>query len=366
RRAQRKSSDLQADVTARTTELLQASADLILFGAATARHEQLRRLDDELTTASRTAAVTRGLGSGLAYLGVGLTSVTCLVLGILAGVPGPALAVLALTPLAIAELVAGLPEAAQRLLGAGQSARRLAELDVVPTPQSEPAGPHQAPPAARIETDHLSVRWPDADVDAVRDVDLVLAPHQRLVLTGPSGAGKSTFIAALMRNLDPSSGRVLLDNTNTRLYTSESVRAQMAWCGPDAHLFDSTLAENLRLANPHATNPQLRTALEQAHLRRWLDSLPDGLDTRLGAHGTPISGGERQRLAVARALLSARPILLLDEPTAHLDAPTATVLATDLMAITNDKTTIIVTHRPHDFAGLPAIDLTTRHERVSR
>jgi ATP-binding cassette subfamily C protein CydCD len=357
RRAQLRSAVLQAEVTARTTELMQASADLIAFGASDARREQLRALDARLTTAARKAALIRGLGSGLAILGVGLTSVVCLVLGILAGVPGPALAVLALTPLAIAEVVAGLPEAAQRLLGAGHAARRLTELDAIPTPQSEPAAPHQAPPATSIEANRLSVRWPGADVDAVHDVDLVLGPRQRVMLTGPSGAGKSTLIAALMRNLEPSAGQVLMDHADTRLYASDSVRGTLAWCGPDAHLFDSTLAENLRLAKPRATTAQLRAALSQARLGTWLDGLPDGLDTRLGTHGTPVSGGERQRLAVARALLSDRPILLLDEPTAHLDTPTATALANDILTATRNKSTIIVTHRAHEFPRVPAIAL---------
>jgi ATP-binding cassette subfamily C protein CydCD len=357
RRAQLRSAVLQAEVTARTTELMQASADLIAFGASDARHEQLRTLDERFTTTDGKAALTRGLGSGLATLGVGLTSVVSLTLGILAAVPGPALALLALTPLAIAEVVAGLPEAAQRLLGAGHAARRLAELDTIATPQSEPAAPHQVPPVTSIQTNHLSVRWPGAQTDAVHDVDLVLGPRQRVVLTGPSGAGKSTLIAALMRNLDPSAGQITMDHADTRLYVSDSVRRHIAWCGPDAHLFDSTLAENLRLANPGATTTQLRAALSQAHLGSWLDSLPDGLDTRLGTHGTPISGGERQRLAVARALLSDRPILLLDEPTAHLDAPTAAALAKDILTATRGKSTIIVTHHASEFTGLPVFAL---------
>ncbi|MET0234286.1 MAG: thiol reductant ABC exporter subunit CydC, partial [Kibdelosporangium sp.] len=358
RRAQRQSAVLQADVTARTTELLQASADLIAFDAATARHAQLRALDDQLTATARKAARTRGLGSGIATLGVGLTSVTCLGLGILAAVPGPILAVLALTPLAVAELVAGLPEAAQRLLGAGHAARRLADLGTIPTPQSEPAAPHQAPPVNHLEAKQVSVRWPGATQEAVHGVDIAIEPGYRIVVTGPSGCGKSTFIAALMRNLDPSAGHILLDAADSRLYTSDSVRSQLAWCGADAHIFDSTLAENLRLANPTADQAQLRSALERAQLGLWLDSLPEGFDTRLGTHGTPISGGERQRLAVARALLSDRPVLLLDEPTAHLDPPTAQALAIDILAATQGKSAVIVTHRADEFAGLPTFNVT--------
>jgi len=356
RRAQRSTARLRADLTAGTVELLQASADLITHDAAVRRHARLRELDGVLTDLQRRSAAWRGLGGGLATLGVGLTSVACLALGILAAVPGPALAVLALTPLATAELVAGLPEAAQRLLGASGSARRLAELDTLPAPHT-PAT-ELAPVATELAAEHLSVRWPGAAADAVQDVDLRIGPGRRLALTGRSGAGKSTVIAALLRYLDPSAGRVLLDGRDTLSYAGDSVRDRIAWCGPETHLFDSTLRENLRLARPAASDAGLRAALGRAQLSSWLADLPDGLDTALGTHGTPVSGGERQRIGVARALLSDRPIVLLDEPTAHLDTPTATALAADVLKATEGRSALVVTHRPAEFSELPAVDLS--------
>ncbi|MEQ0557985.1 thiol reductant ABC exporter subunit CydD [Amycolatopsis sp. NEAU-NG30] len=356
RRAQRSTARLQADLTAGTVELLQASPDLISHDAAARRHARLRELDAVLTACRRRSAAWRGLGAGVATLGVGLTSVACLVLGIVAAVPGPALAVLALLPLATAELVAGLPEAAQRLLGASASARRLAELSALPAPHS--AAGATAPAAAELAASQLTLRWPFSAVDAVEDVNLRIGPGTRLALTGRSGAGKSTVLAALMRHLDPAAGRVLLDGVDTLTFTGDSVREQVAWCGPETHLFDSTLRENLRLARPDASDAQLRTALGRAQLSRWLSDLPDGLDTRLGAHGTPVSGGERQRIGVARAVLSDRPIFLLDEPTAHLDAPTASALAADILAATEGRSALVVTHRPAEFAELPAVNVT--------
>nr|WP_225956683.1 thiol reductant ABC exporter subunit CydD [Amycolatopsis lexingtonensis] len=359
RRAQRETARLRADLTAGTVELLQASADLIACDAAARRHVRLRELDAAVTALNRRSAAWRGLGGGIATLGVGLTSVACLALGVLAvragTISGPALAVLALMPLATAELVAGLPEAAQRLLGASGSARRLAELDALPAPHM--AGTATAPAAAELTAERLSVRWPSAPRDAVHEVDLRIGQGRRITLTGRSGAGKSTVIAALMRYLDPSSGRVLLDRTDTLACDGDSVRERIAWCGPETHLFDSTLRENLRLARPAAADPDLRAALERAQLGPWFAGLPDGLDTTLGAHGTPVSGGERQRVGVARALLSDRPILLLDEPTAHLDAPTAAALAADVLAATEGRSALVVTHRPAEFASLPAVRL---------
>ncbi|WP_206796394.1 thiol reductant ABC exporter subunit CydD [Amycolatopsis sp. MtRt-6] len=359
RRAQRETARLRTELAAGTVELLQASADLIVHDAAVRRHHRLRELDAGLTALARRSAIRRGLGSGIATLGVGLTSIACLVLGILAvragTIPGPALAVLALTPLATAELVAGLPEAAQRLLGAGHAACRLADLDAVQDSEPEPVIP--APAAAELAAEHLAVRWPSSHHDAVRDVTLRLGPGRRLALTGRSGAGKSTVIAALMRYLTPTAGHVLLDDVDTRTYDGDSVREQIAWCGPETHLFDSTLRENLRLARPAAADAELRAALDLAQLGPWLHALPDGLDTALGTHGTAVSGGERQRIGVARALLSDRPILLLDEPTAHLDAPTAAALAADVLTATDGRSTLVVTHRPAEFAKLPTIAL---------
>ncbi|GAB3147524.1 thiol reductant ABC exporter subunit CydD [Amycolatopsis stemonae] len=367
RRAQLETAKLRSDLTAGTVELLQASADLIVHDAAVRRHSRLRELDAALTSLQRRSAGWRGLGGGVATLGVGLTSLTCLTLGIAAvrtgAIPGPALAVLALVPLATAELVAGLPEAAQRLLGAAGSARRIAELDVLAAPHT--AGAASAPAAAGLAAERLSVRWPGEPADAVQDVTLRIGHARRIALTGRSGAGKSTVIAALMRYLDPSAGRVLLDDTDTLACTGDSVRERIAWCGPDTHLFDSTLRENLRLARPAASDTELRTALSRAQLGPWLSSLPEGLDTPLGAHGTPVSGGERQRIGVARAVLSGRPILLLDEPTAHLDAPTATALAADVLAATRNRATLVVTHRPAEFPALPAVDLDAAYSSSS-
>ncbi|MER6799409.1 ATP-binding cassette domain-containing protein, partial [Amycolatopsis mediterranei] len=223
-------------------------------------------------------------------------------------------------------------------------------------PHSVSADP--APAAVELAAERLSVRWPQATADAVQDVDLHIGHGRRLALTGRSGAGKSTVIAALMRYLDPSAGRILLDDTDTLTCDDDSVRERIAWCGPETHLFDSTLRENLRLARPSADDSDLRAALELAQLGPWLCRLPDGLDTTLGAHGTPVSGGERQRIGVARALLSDRPILLLDEPTAHLDAPTAAALAADVLAATEGRSALVVTHRPAEFAALPAVEVT--------
>jgi ATP-binding cassette subfamily C protein CydCD len=130
-----------------------------------------------------------------------------------------------------------------------------------------------------------------------------------------------------------------------------------AWCGAAAHLFDNTLRANLALASPAATDEALAAALERAQLGGWLATLPAGLDTPIGEHGKAVSGGERQRIGVARALLADRPITILDEPTAHLDPHTADALAAELLHLTRGQTALIVTHRPEQTPGLPQLHL---------
>jgi ABC-type multidrug transport system fused ATPase/permease subunit len=157
----------------------------------------------------------------------------------------------------------------------------------------------------------------------------------------------------LLRFLDPAEGRVTIGGHDLREYRQEDVRATFALAGQDAHLFDSTIRENLRLARPQADEPELWAALQRARLADWVASLPAGLDTQMGEEGTMLSGGQRQRLVLARAFLSGAPVLLLDEPTAHLDPPTAQALLDDVLAAAGDRTVLLITHRPE---GLDRMD----------
>jgi ABC-type multidrug transport system fused ATPase/permease subunit len=144
----------------------------------------------------------------------------------------------------------------------------------------------------------------------------------------------------------------------------DDVRRVVGLLAQDAYVFDSTVLENVRLARPDATTEQVRAALAGARLLGWLDALPDGLDTWVGQHGARMSGGERQRLALARILLADPPVLVLDEPTEHLDARTADDLTRDLLDATHGRSVLMVTHR---LAGLEAMDevVVLDHGRVA-
>jgi ABC-type multidrug transport system fused ATPase/permease subunit len=187
-------------------------------------------------------------------------------------------------------------------------------------------------------------------------VDLDLPAGCRVALTGPNGAGKSTLLAVLARHLDPASGSYTWDGVDVMDAPLDDVRGRIALVDDEPHVFATSLRHNLLVAAPSAGDADLRDALERAGLTGLLAELPDGLDTLVGANGRGLSGGERARLGIARALVSRRPVVLLDEPVAHLDSPTALAVLTDLMRAEEGDTTrtiLMVTHRPE---GLPLFD----------
>ena len=187
----------------------------------------------------------------------------------------------------------------------------------------------------------------------LREVTFAAGPGEAVALIGPSGAGKTTVTNLLLRFLDPEEGRVTLAGSDLRSLRQEDVRRVFGLAGQDAHVFDSTIRENLRLARPQASDAELHDALAKAHLADWVATLPDGLDALVGEDGRRLSGGQRQRLVVARALLADAPVLLLDEPTAHLDPPTAEALVRDVLDAADGKSVLLITHRPE---GLDLVD----------
>jgi ABC-type multidrug transport system fused ATPase/permease subunit len=212
------------------------------------------------------------------------------------------------------------------------------------------AGPH-------LRVEGASARWrPDGPI-VVSTVDLDLPPGHLVALVGPSGSGKSTVAALLVRLLDPVAGRVTLDGVDLRRRTGDDVRTLVTLVDSEAHLFDTSIGTNLRLGRRDAGAAELEAVLRRVRLWDWVRALPDGLDTRVGEGGALVSGGERRRLALARALLKDSPILVLDEPTEHLDPPTAAAVTADLLDATRGRSVVLITHRPY---GLDAVDTIIR------
>ncbi|WP_037685041.1 thiol reductant ABC exporter subunit CydD [Streptomyces aureocirculatus] len=209
----------------------------------------------------------------------------------------------------------------------------------------------RAPFPLRLQAVHA--RYDGQDRDALADVSLTLERGHRVAVVGPSGSGKTTLAHVLLRFLGTAGGTYTLGGTDVAALDGDAVRRSVGLCAQDAHVFDSTVRENLLLARKNADDGELYAALAAARLDGWVRSLPDGLDTPVGEHGARLSGGQRQRLALARALLADFPVLVLDEPAEHLDLPTADALTADLLAATEGRTTVLITHR---LVGLDEVD----------
>ena len=358
RRTERQLAPARATLATRVADLLGGTAELTVAGALPARQEQLRAADTLLTRIASRAAAATALGGGLSALVCGLTVVAAAAVGVPAvndgRLSGVALAVVVLTPLAAFEAVAGLPLAVQYRQRVARSAERVFEVLDAPVPVQEPWTPAEEPGSPfPLEVRGLSARYPGSGHDALASLDLTLTPGRRIAVVGPSGSGKTTLAQVLLRFLDASSGTYRLGGVEASALDSDTVRRSVGLCAQDAHVFDSTIRENLRLARPGATDAELADALSRARLLDWVRALPEGLDTAVGEHGARLSGGQRQRLALARALLADFPVLVLDEPAEHLDLPTADALSADLLAATRGRATVLITHR---LTGLEAVD----------
>ncbi|WP_190174474.1 thiol reductant ABC exporter subunit CydD [Streptomyces mirabilis] len=358
RRAEHRLSPARGALATRVADLLTGTAELTVAGALPTRTAEARRADTVLTRIASRAATATALGDGLTALATGLTVAATALVGAQAvadgRLSGVAMAVVVLTPLAAFEAVLGLPLAVQYRQRVRRSAERVYEVLDAPDPVREPELPQPAPASPfPLRVQGLGARHAGQDRDALAGLDLTLEQGRRVAVVGPSGSGKTTLAQVLLRFLDAEAGTYTLGGTDAYGMDGDDVRRLVGLCAQDAHLFDSTVRENLLLARKNATEAELRDALARARLLEWADGLPDGLDTLIGEHGARLSGGQRQRLALARALLADFPVLVLDEPAEHLDLPTADALTADLLAATEGRTTLLITHR---LAGLAAVD----------
>lgn len=358
RRAERRLAPARGELATRVTDLLTGTAELTVAGALEDRKGRTRESDGLLTRIAARGSAAAGLGGGLSALVCGLTVVAAAAVAANAvhdgRLSGVAMAVAVLTPLAAFEAVNGLPLAVQYRQRVRRSAERVYEVIDAPVPVAEPEQPTTAPASPfPLRLTGLTARHPGQERAALRDLDLTLEAGRRIAVVGPSGSGKTTLAQVLLRFLDPAEGAYSLGGSDARTLDGDDVRALVGLCAQDAHIFDSSVRENLRLARTGASEEQLRQALAAARLLEWADALPDGLDTLVGEHGERISGGQRQRLALARVLLADFPVLVLDEPAEHLDLATADALTADLLAATEGRTTVLITHR---LAGLEAVD----------
>jgi thiol reductant ABC exporter CydD subunit len=202
------------------------------------------------------------------------------------------------------------------------------------------------PSTSEIRIEHLEVCYPDRTLPALREVSLLLAPGEVVALAGPSGCGKSSLLGVLLGLVPVSHGSITVGGVDLNDLDPDAWRTQVAWVPQRPHLFTRSIADNVRLGRPDATDRELRSAIADAGLDDVVSALPDGLATTLGVGGAGLSAGERQRVALARAFLRNAPLLLLDEPTANLDGATEEGVLSAVRRLMVGRTVVMAAHRP--------------------
>ncbi|MGO4957560.1 ABC transporter ATP-binding protein [Luteococcus sp. Sow4_B9] len=365
----RDSMQLNADMSAMMTERFTVSGALLvkLFG----------RLQDEHDMFAAKAAQVRETGVTIAMVGrlfmTAMTLVAALATALVYGAGGwmaikGSLTVGTLTALVglLARLYGPLVQLTNvrvDVMSALVSFERVFEvLDLEPLIKDAPDA-RRASGVASIDFDDVSFTYPDPELvslpslepvtpghesrnqQVLDGVDFHVSPGQTVALVGPSGAGKTTITNLLTRLYDVTGGRVRVGGDDVRELTQASLQEMVGYVTQDAHMFHDTIRNNLAYGAPSATEQQMRDALAAAQILPLVDRLPDGLETMVGERGYRLSGGERQRFAIARLLLKAPPIVVLDEATAHLDSESEVAVQRALDAAMHDRTSVVIAHR---------------------
>lgn len=340
-----------AQLNAEMVSVIQGITDLVAYSQEFIVKQRVEHLLEVTSRSQRRLVLGNGLVNGLM---VALTNLT-LVLVLWFAIPlveggaleGYRLAVLAVLTLASFEAVNSLPQAAQLLRGNVESAARLFELSDQTPAVVEPVHAVKVPESQtpHLSINHLTFRYADRSMPTLNDISLSLTPPKKIAIVGESGAGKSTIIQLLLRYWEYEKGEILLNGVDYKKLDSRDIRRFFGVVSATPYLFSATLRQNLLIARPDADEQQLLRIIERVGLKNWLDSLPNGLDTWVGEHGQLMSGGERQRLAAGRAILSSAPFILLDEPTTGLDSLSELQLMRTLFNLFRERGILWVTHR---------------------
>jgi len=353
--------DLEGDVA----ESLAGLSELVGWGRTDRLVGEVDRRTEVLCGIDRRLARLRGVASGLGALLVGLAATTVLALAVPMVTTGELqpvyLALMPLVTLAAFEAVLPLAASMEHLGRARSAAARLDELVDADPELRDPVAPAPAPRPVRpgsgidLDVEHLSFSYDQGVPPVLQDVSFRVPSGACAAVIGPSGCGKSTLVALLLRFWDYQTGSLRLGGTELSDLRADDARRLVATVQQHDHLFDTTVRDNLLLADPDADDVHLLAALDAADARGFIAALDgglsDGLGSRIGENGTRLSGGERQRLMIARALLAEAPVLVLDEATAHLDAPTEERVLAGVRRWHGDRTLILISHRAAVAAG---------------
>jgi len=364
-RADRELAPLRGELANQVLEIVENLDVLTAFDALPSRLSELDSTDRNLRRATLRRSVGVGVQTAIVSLFAGAATLGALYVGIPALSTGggvlsptllvPTLAVAVLVPMSVFEIFGMIPLAVSAWRQVRVSAQRVADVvplgvpTEIPTDTTTPEAlllPGQVAPSIVVDLKDLGARWPGQTEAGVAGVTLRLAPGDRVHLAGPSGAGKTTLAQALVRFLDYT-GSFRLNGVEARLLDQTEIRKVVGLCEQRPWLFDDSIRQNLLFARDTATDVELGDVLARVGLADWTFQR-GGLDARVGERGALVSGGQAQRIALARALLADFPVLIVDEPTANVDAEGADALVRDILTAAADshRAVLLISHTP--------------------
>jgi thiol reductant ABC exporter CydC subunit len=351
---------LAGALSAHVVDAMHGAPDLLAFGADGAMLERLDAMSDRAGALERQEARANALASLVTQFCLAAALIAVLATSVAAvhahHLDPVMVAVLPLAALATFEPIPGIALAVSRARAVRAAAIRLLALEAVPIPVIEPTTPATLPAGTPgIAFTGASLRYASDLPRALDGITVDVAAGDRVAVTGSSGAGKSSLVNALLRFWPLEEGTVTLGEIPTDRLAQSEVRATCALVDQRAQLFAGTVRSNVTLGRPDASDHEIEAALSAAQLSSWVAALPSGLETPVGDEGVAVSGGERRRLAVARALVAGGRVLVLDEPTAGLDAPLADQLVDDVLAAAGPRSVLLITHRRSEAERCDAI-----------
>lgn len=361
RRSRHQLATCRADLNAVLVDGIQGLSDLLAANQERGQFIQLLKTNQTLITAQTGFAQLSAMQNALGLLisNFGMWSVLCMAIPIVVAgrLEGVFLAVVVMTALASFEAVFPLSLAAKHLERGMEAGHRLLEVISTRPEVVNPVQPLLPPQSYSLEVKRLTFKYPpcfDEESDlALQDISFYLPQGGHMAIVGPSGSGKTTLVNLFLRFWEIQEGEILLGGKDLRAYSQEDIRDYIAVITHNTFLFNANIKENLLLARPNASEEDMIRAAQTAQVHNFIQSLPDGYNTVLGEAGLRLSAGERQRLAIARALLRDAPVLILDEATVNLDAVTELSVLQAIHVLMRGRTTIMITHH---LVGLGKMD----------